>query len=848
MRVARRSIFIATCLLLPFLLAAQDKPAPLEVTRDAHMWEFLDSVGQHAAIFGNESGMLEAWVYPLKFFKGFHLVFHADNRVIPAELLVRTVITRPESTTLVYANDNFSVRETIFAPVNRAGALILLDVDSFTPLEVEAQLEPDVQLSWPASVGGTYFEYNELQHAFLAGADARKLFGVFGSPGAKVLSIPYQTNYSFSNTVALSLGPAAKGRQQFVLAWALSTDNLQTALDTYKDLLANPQQLLRKSAKYYEDYLAKTLNISVPDEQLQSAYDWSRVAIVQGMVDSPGDGYGMVAGYRTSFGYRAGFNWFFGRDSLWTSLALLKEGDFANVKAVLGFLAKYQRDDGKIPHEIAHLAAETDWFKIYSKYAYAAADATPLYLIVAREYLRATGDKQWVRDNWDHLARAYQFLLSTRGKSGWPRNFGVGHGWVEGGPLLPIETEFYLAGLSVEALDAMRDLAQTAGHNDVAQQSAEIGGSLQKQLDTDFWSPKVNALSLGLDLNGKVIDRASILVTAPLWWPLVSDEKAQKTFNALAAPDITSDWGSRIISDRDPVYDPSGYHFGSVWPLFTGWASVADYEYHRPLEGYAQLRQNVLLTHSGQPGHVTEVLSGTYFAPLPGSTPHQIWSSAMVVSPILRGLFGLDARADGSVTLAPHFPATWKAASISNIHAGAAIAAISYWREGEIVGLEVSNTGSGTAQVKLSPGFALTATGIQITVDGKQVRGDLQRTSQDQHATVKLEVAPGSKHRVRFRIKNDFGLESIAKLPPLGYESEGLRFVREQWSNSTASFVVEGRSGQTYLVKIGGDAQVASIDNAEAIDLSGERYLRVRFEGGANAYQEKTVTVHLRVR
>ena len=841
----RARLGLLLCVLCSLPLSAQSTPSPLQALRDAHPCEFIDSVGQKAAIFGNEAGSLEGWVYPLKFFKNFHLVFHADQRILPADSLARTVITRPESTTIVYATDTFSVRETICAPVREAGALILLDVDSFAPLEIEAQFEPDVQLAWPASIGGTYFHYHDDTHRFEVGADGRKLFGVFGSPTASIRSLPYDTNYSSSNLVSMAVGAPVKGHQQFVVAWALSTESQQAALDTYSQLLANPQQFMGDSAKYYADYLANTVNISVPDAQLQSAYDWSRVSIVQGMVNSPGDGYGLIAGYRTSFGYRAGFDWFFGRDSLWTSLALLKEGDFSNVKAVLTFLAKFQRDDGKIAHEIAHLATETDWFRTYP-YSYAAADATPLYLIVAREYVRTTGDQAWVKDNWDHLARAYKFLLSTRENGVWPKNRGVGHGWIEGGPLLPIETEFYQAGLSVEAIIAMTELARIAGQSDLAQQAQQEADTLHKRLDVDFWSDKTGTLALGIDASGKVLDRSTILVAAPLWWPLVSDEKAQKTIDVLASPEIAADWGSRIISNKGSLFDPSGYHFGSVWPLFTGWASVADYQFHRPLEGYAQLRDNALLTHSGAPGHVTEVLSGTYFEPLPASTPHQIWSSAMVVSPILRGMFGVDTRADGTLTLAPHFPATWRAASIDNLRAGAANISVAYKRNGAELSFNMQNRGTAAATVTLSPAIALSATVVLSTIDGKAEKAETHSSSQDQHATLHFSIATGSTRTIMLRVRNDFGLEYASQLPASGSESEGLRFVKEQWSASTASFVVSGVSGHTYLVKTGGDAQIASVDNAENIEEHGERLLKISFPSGADhVYQTKTVTVHL---
>ena len=97
----------------------------------------------------------------------------------------------------------------------------------------------------------------------------------------------------------------------------------------------------------------------------------------------------------------------------------------------------------------------------------------------------------------------------------------------------------------------------------------------------------------------------------------------------------------RIISGEAAQYSGGGYHYGSVWPLFTGWASVGEYRYHHEHAAYANLRANALLALDGSPGHVTEVLSGDYYQPLSTSSPHQIWSAAMVVSPILRGMFGL---------------------------------------------------------------------------------------------------------------------------------------------------------------------------------------------------------------
>ena len=326
----------------------------LELTRAVRPWEFLSAVGMRAGLLGNETGRMEAWVYPLKLFRNFHLVFHVDGRALPAESLARTLITRPESSTIVYTGDTFSVRETFFVPVHEAGAVIFLDVETETPLEIEAVFHRDFQLEWPAALGGTYESWDPKLHAFALGEEQRKFEAIVGSPTAEDAHEEYQTNYSESRESSFRLGVTAKGKDTKLVAIAGSMTGLAEAQNTYQRLAANYAQLQKESADYYRNYLNQTVGVELPDEQLQKAYDWARVSLVQGMVTNPFLGTGLVAGYRTSGdSQRPGFAWYFGRDSFWSSLALNAEGDFANAKASLEFISKFQRADGKIPHEIS---------------------------------------------------------------------------------------------------------------------------------------------------------------------------------------------------------------------------------------------------------------------------------------------------------------------------------------------------------------------------------------------------------------------------------------------------------------------------------------------------------------
>ena len=251
-----------------------------------------------------------------------------------------------------------------------------------------------------------------------------------------------------------------------------------------------------------------------------------------------------------------------------------------------------------------------------------------------------------------------------------------------------------------------------------------------------------------------------MLGTVPLWFGLTDQHKSDLFLNVIAAPDHQADWGPRIISNQDPLYSPTGYHFGSVWPLFTGWASVAGYRYHRPLYGYLNLMANAQLAHDGSPGRVTEVLSGDFYTQLSTSTPHQIWSSAMVISPILRGMMGLEVNAlNSSVTFAPHVPAGWNDFAIHNVKVGATQLDFTYHRRGDDMTLEVQRHGSGNVQLEFSPALSLRAKVLEAEVNGNKVSPTISANENDQHATVsvpisadKTTIQPARERQLRNRL------------------------------------------------------------------------------------------------
>lgn len=834
-------------------VSSSEKQSSLELSRPVRSWEFLPVTGTRAAFFGNEAGRFEAWVYPLKILRGFHLVFHSDGREIPAEALARTVTVRPESCTIVYADNAFQVRETLFVPPQEMGAVVTLEIDAAQPLEVEVAFQADFQLEWPAALGGTYSSWDPPLRAFSLGEEQKKFAALVGSPTAVLSRQEYDTNYSSSTDNAFLLGPTLKGKDTKVVVIAASMQGAEDAARVYWQLSGNYASSLRGSAEYYRKYLDQTVQLELPDLQMQQAYDWARVSMLQGLVTNPFLGTGLIAGYRTSgVSQRPGFAWYFGRDSLWTDLALDAVGDFATTRTALDFISKYQRADGKIPHEISQSASFVDWFKGYP-YPYASADATPLYIIAVKDYVAHSGDVAFAQQKWDNLWKAYQFLKSTYDTQNLPQNFGIGHGWVEGGPLLPVNTELYQSGLAAQATRDLATLAKLVRKNDISQELEQSFPKQQTQLNQTFWSEEKKLYGFALDRTNQRVDIASVLATVPMWFGLLDEDKAQSMINVLADADHQTDWGMRIISSQDPKYHPGGYHFGSVWPLFTGWASVGEYRYHRALPAYANLRANALLALDGSLGHVTEVLSGNYYEPLSTSSPHQIWSAAMIVSPILRGMLGLDADAIGHrIVFAPHLPDDWESTSIKNVRAGECAVDLSFRRTADEITLATTRTGTAHTSectLEFSPSLSLRAQVLSVELNGRRLRFDVLRNSSDQHLSVRIPLGSGTS-KLRIRMRSNFGLSIPISLPPLGSASEGLRIVSETWTTSrdTLTLSLAGRPGRVYRLSVRNPEQITSVDGGALEDRnSSSATLRVQFPPErAQDYVHSAVRIHFR--
>ena len=853
----------------------------LSLTRPSRYGSFFGVAGRRSAVFGYEGRSSEVWVYPLKILDDFGLSFRLAGYPLEMEgrEIEAAIEVRPEATIFTYAHAAFTVRQIIIAPVDEPGIIMLLDVQSTLPLSIIGSFRPSLRWMWPAGSMTANAGWDETAHVYELSEESRRVGAVIGSPAARDLSVmPYQEEprdvpLQFAIDTTPDMGDAF-----LPIIITGSTEGRAGARSTYDKLLRSARAQYEGTAAHYERLLRNTSRVVTPDKRVNEAFDWAKVGMDKGLATNPLLGTGLLAGFRTSgASERPGFAWFFGRDALWTVLALDAGGDFASSRAALDFLRKFQRTDGKIPHEISQSASLLRWFTDYP-YAWASADATPLYVIAHADYWRASADREFLKAAWDSLVKAYRFSAATdTDRNALIENTGAGHGWVEGGALYPPHEEIYLQGLWMEASRSFAELADVMNDPALAREARAAQERTREAVERTYWlqdrgfyafatamprevppvaepgprrerrQARLNALR-----DARLIDEETVLPAVPLWWQTLDPTRAQLQIDRLGAGRIATDWGNRILSEESELYDPLSYHYGSVWPLFTGWASMGAYRYGRPHVGYQSLMANVLLTEDGALGYVTELLSGEFNAAFGRSSHHQVWSEAMVVTPVLRGLLGLEPDAPvGELRCAPQLPANWDQVSVQNISVGDARVDFSFARTPGRLIVSIVRGASGPAEsrplrVVLAPAFPLDAVMQRVTVNGGNAPFELRSIGDIQRPEVVVALRGGAPTTVVFTYEGGTDVYQDVSSPAVGARNLGLRVLRSRADRDALRLTLEGRGGSTYALWLRTSRKPGAVSGAQLTGTgAGDPHLVVAFEGTGDAYVRKEVTVAL---
>ncbi len=448
------------------------------IARDSATTNFFDVAGPRVLAMGNEKGGIdELWVHPFRLLREYRAGVVTGDSILWLNGLSPRIEVRPESFTRTYETPFGTVKEEVFAARSEPVAVVRYGYEGRGPLKLAVKFRTDLRLMWPydsPATGGLVYSFDPASGVFLVSDETEELCGAIGANAVPTASLSGQYDSigwgpaGFSgrptgvnqacHAAIYDLDPSPRPSLVVAMAGAYeasipgTSTTLDIAAKSLMKALVDPAAVRLEAVRHYKRLLDSMVTVESPDREFNDLMRWALVGTDRFLVRTPGVGEGLLAGYSTTargwdgaqkVSGRPGYAWYFGRDAAWSGFAIDDYGDFATVRAELELMQRYQDLSGKIFHEISTSGSVH----------YDASDATPLYVLLAAHYLRASGDTAFIRASWPRIRKAMDYLYSTdTDGDGLIENTNQGHGWVEGGALYPVHTEFYLAGAWGKAL------------------------------------------------------------------------------------------------------------------------------------------------------------------------------------------------------------------------------------------------------------------------------------------------------------------------------------------------------------------------------------------------------------
>jgi glycogen debranching enzyme len=290
--------------------------------------------------------------------------------------------------------------------------------------------------------------------------------------------------------------------------------------------------------------------------------------------------------------FAAGIPWFatlFGRDSLIAAtqaLAFVPDVAADTVRLLgdrLGrvYSDEHEEDPGKVLHELRVGEPAALGETPFARY-HGSADATPLWLCLLADHADWSGSLELFRRLRPQVDAALQWIAGPGDPDGdglveYLRRSRHGlrnQGWKDspdgvpdagGGPLEPPVALIEVQGYVARALRGIARLFELDGDPSRAEalraRAAEVEAALAR-----FWAFDPGGYAIGLAGDKRPGTRLASNQGHLLWAGAVPPDRAGSVRDLLVAEHMFSGWGVRTLSERNPAFDPLGYHTGSVWP------------------------------------------------------------------------------------------------------------------------------------------------------------------------------------------------------------------------------------------------------------------------------------------
>ena len=492
----------------------------------------------------------------------------------------------------------------------------------------------------------------------------------------------------------IELAPGAQKVVQFFMAG--SSTSKAEALANLDNLSQNLPRLFSDKREKYEN-IAATAQLQVPDQDLQTALNWTKYASEWLRFEIPGEGVGIAAGIPD-------YPWWFGCDQTYSVRGLLGVGMPEMALDIMNTLLQLSEENGngRIVHEVSTNGVVFNPGNI---------NETPHFISAAWEVFLWTGDEAFLAKAYEQ-AKAGLEWLAAQDKDG--NSYPDGHGMME---IHGMDAEMMdVIAYTFEAYQAAAKMAQFFKEEELANKYAAQANLLQQKINEDWWVADEACFAdfratpqKALELVEGAIVRADTLAKP---WSTADLQIAKATIAAQQSTEIGAyafyhNWvvntpmetgaadeekARQALQTGNKYVNPFGMYVtgidrkkeeenleafaalkakesfnytGAVMTLPTGVQAVSAARYGEPDLALDYLQRMVRSFSFAHPGSMYEV------SPDYGMLV-QAWNVYALVRPVVSHFLGIQPEAHlKRFTVQPTMPAAWEKASIKALPVGA---------------------------------------------------------------------------------------------------------------------------------------------------------------------------------
>ena len=807
---------------------------------------FFSCAGRRILLLSSEGSYInEIWSYPCRLMRNYIWSIKPDGKGdIPARGMPCDSTVYPDAVHQQYEYTLYGVREQIGANIFQPAAYHQMEVVAERDYCLSLKFTVDFAVMWPMPrgvAGKIRYHYDKESKLLKFRSQNRQMWCALSlSDEPETVNFKDVSDKHESLLEVEILFPLKQpGLEYYSFIIVGGTDSHRVKEYTDKIDLSSSLDI-DASGDHYRKMQESLFTVETPDDDINQGVLWAQLKSEAFRAVTPGVGRGLTAGLSFSgdgwLNARPGYGWYFGRDSMWTSLGLQSAGLWNAASDSLKMLADRQDFDGKIFHELSP-----------SGFAhYDAADANLLFLITAERYLAWTGDDKTINQIMPALKKALEFSFrSDRDGDCLTENTGVGHGWIESGKLHGAHVTFYLAGLWLSALQASKILFRNDKDKTLKNKIDLYASKVRELIHTLFWDEEKQKYFYALRKDEGMQRADTIMPSAVILFGNTEVDHDLLFLKSASGPDIVTDWGARMISEQHEDYNPLGYHIGSVWPLYTGWLGLAQYRRHNSTQGFELLSGGFSTYNDFSVGCYSEVLRGDYYDEA-GICPQQAWSASMMLWLLTKGMLGLDPDVDGTMRMRPAIPLHWHKATFKNIRWADGIIHLRYRRKRKVMEFKIEKFKLGE-RINFAPVLPRGCRVRKIKVNKDTIKPNINNVNNRPALDIPISGAGGDT-TIKIFLERLLAPRPCLVKPKFRQPSQGFRII--DYDLTTDSFWVElkGRSGSQWNFVITDPDELLSLENTKALRFEEEVTLPVVFPKSQEQYSSLTIRFVLKQR